>query len=413
MTLQKKLRGIILAAALVFFVSLAYGANVTISTFYPSPYGSYQKLDTTDMTHLATGNAPTSNVLIGATTDPGLAKLQVGIDKLSTDVALTDVAAFTTKDNSLGLIVKLNGGAAANQSARLQALNGHLILQPDGSNVGIGLPNPNERLVVRGFEKIVAIPGDSNHLTFDNGANIGGKTWHVGTIDLNPTGNFNIHNQTDGVTAMTILPNGNVGLGTNAPGAPLEINSTNTEHLRLNGNAANGNAISANEGGVQTGYIRWIGNAADFNNLANGDMRFSTNGQLRMTILAGGDIIMTQKLTANSDARFKTDITPMTGILPKLDQLRGVSYEPSKLAASLGQSSKLREIGVVGQELEKVFPELVVKSGPEQYRSVDYSRLSVVLLEAVKELKAETETLKSDRTRLEARVKSLEAEKRG
>ena len=49
---------------------------------------------------------------------------------------------------------------------------------------------------------------------------------------------------------------------------------------------------------------------------------------------------------------------------------------------------------MIGQELEAVFPELVIKRGPEEYRAVDYGRLAVVLLEAVKELKAELRATK-------------------
>ena len=106
-----------------------------------------------------------------------------------------------------------------------------------------------------------------------------------------------------------------------------------------------------------------------------------------------------------SDLRFKTDLKLLTDVLPKLDQLHGFSYQKSKLAIALGQpSTDHRELGVVGQELEKVFPELVVRSGPEEYRSVDYGRLSVVLLEAVKELRMETNALKRSNAALQRRL---------
>ena len=56
----------ILALGLIGYA--AYAENVTISTFYPSPYGSYQTLETTGATTLATGAATT--VLIGTNTAP-------------------------------------------------------------------------------------------------------------------------------------------------------------------------------------------------------------------------------------------------------------------------------------------------------------------------------------------------------
>jgi hypothetical protein len=45
-------------------------------------------------------------------------------------------------------------------------------------------------------------------------------------------------------------------------------------------------------------------------------------------------------------------------------------------------------------EVEDVFPELVTTWGDEGYKAVDYGRLTAVLLEAAKELKAETVALK-------------------
>jgi len=100
-----------------------------------------------------------------------------------------------------------------------------------------------------------------------------------------------------------------------------------------------------------------------------------------------------------SDTRFKTDITPLTNVLEKLEKMRGVSFAWNELYESLGRSTGRREIGVMAQEVEDVFPEVVTTWGEEGYKAVDYGRLTAVLLEAVKELKAETTTLKQ---RLEA-----------
>ena len=59
----------------------------------------------------------------------------------------------------------------------------------------------------------------------------------------------------------------------------------------------------------------------------------------------------------------------------------------------MGRSTGHREIGVIAQEIETQFPELVTTWGEENYRAVDYGRLSGVLIEAVKELKAQNEQL--------------------
>ncbi|MBN1506206.1 MAG: tail fiber domain-containing protein, partial [Sedimentisphaerales bacterium] len=63
-----------------------------------------------------------------------------------------------------------------------------------------------------------------------------------------------------------------------------------------------------------------------------------------------------------------------------------------------------KQIGVVAQEVENVFPEIVASS-PAGYKSVDYTKLTAVLIQAVKELKAENDSLRS---RLQALEISLD-----
>ena len=103
----------------------------------------------------------------------------------------------------------------------------------------------------------------------------------------------------------------------------------------------------------------------------------------------------------SSDTRFKTNVTQLTDVLEKLEKIRGVSFDWNELYESLGRSSGHREIGVIAQEVEAVFPELVTTWGDEKYRAVDYGRLSAVLIEAIKELKSENDALKQ-------RIESLE-----
>lgn len=70
----------------------------------------------------------------------------------------------------------------------------------------------------------------------------------------------------------------------------------------------------------------------------------------------------------------------------------------------LGRAIPGRQIGIIAQELEKEFPELVTIWGDgSDYRAVDYGRFTAVLLEGIKEqqkeikeLKAEIESLKKE-----------------
>ena len=70
-----KIQGLLLAAGILFLAFKAYAETVSISTYYPSPYGSYKSLDTTDETHFATDGG---NVGIG-TKEPS-SKLAVNGD---------------------------------------------------------------------------------------------------------------------------------------------------------------------------------------------------------------------------------------------------------------------------------------------------------------------------------------------
>jgi hypothetical protein len=106
----------------------------------------------------------------------------------------------------------------------------------------------------------------------------------------------------------------------------------------------------------------------------------------------------------SSDVRFKTDVRQLTGVLERLEMIRGISFDWNERYESLGRSTGHREIGVIAQEVEAAFPELVTTWGEDDYRAVDYSRMTAVLVEAVKELKAENEALRERLAKLEAVV---------
>ncbi|MCX6807265.1 MAG: tail fiber domain-containing protein [Patescibacteria group bacterium] len=90
-----------------------------------------------------------------------------------------------------------------------------------------------------------------------------------------------------------------------------------------------------------------------------------------------------------SDARLKKDVRTLDNSLEKILQLRGVSYKWKD--ASLKDNDA--QIGVIAQEVEKVYPE-VVETGKDGYKSVEYGNLIAPLIEAVKTQQAEIESLK-------------------
>ena len=96
-----------------------------------------------------------------------------------------------------------------------------------------------------------------------------------------------------------------------------------------------------------------------------------------------GDLNVTGTITEGSDERYKSNIQTLDGT--KAFDMRGVSFE----------KNSVNDSGVIAQELELVAPELVT-TDEEGYKSVAYSHVIGYLIEAVKHLKEEVETLKGN-----------------
>jgi hypothetical protein len=96
-----------------------------------------------------------------------------------------------------------------------------------------------------------------------------------------------------------------------------------------------------------------------------------------------GNTYQIGNMTALSDERLKTDIKTITNALDTINCLRGVAFIKDGKAG----------IGLIAQELQKVLPQLV-QENDNGYLSVAYGNIVGVLIEAVKELKSEIETLK-------------------
>ena len=102
-----------------------------------------------------------------------------------------------------------------------------------------------------------------------------------------------------------------------------------------------------------------------------------------------GDTYISGILTATdinsaSDIRLKTNIKPFENTLEKIVQINGVSFNWIDSNAKSG--------GIIAQDVEKVFPELV---NDGDHKTVNYNGLIGVLIESIKELKQEVEDLKS------------------
>lgn len=94
--------------------------------------------------------------------------------------------------------------------------------------------------------------------------------------------------------------------------------------------------------------------------------------------------IKSDGITETSDVRLKKDIEPIGSALSKILSLNGVTYNWRVDEFPQFKLSEERDMGVIAQEVEKVFPE-VVNTDDEGYLSVEYSHLVPALIEAIKE----------------------------
>ena len=106
------------------------------------------------------------------------------------------------------------------------------------------------------------------------------------------------------------------------------------------------------------------------------------------SILATNDVVA----FASSDERLKENKTKISNPLEKIDQLSGYEFDWIPMEGIHVHSG--HDIGVIAQEVEKVFPE-VVSDRENGYKAVKYEKLVSVLIEGIKELKQEVETLKA------------------
>jgi len=122
--------------------------------------------------------------------------------------------------------------------------------------------------------------------------------------------------------------------------------------------------------------------------LNNGGTSLGTNNTT--TTPANGlyvhwDILYNGSHTITSDRRYKKYITSINGALDALSNIDGVRYLCNRAKYPDKRFSDEPQIGFIAQNVEKEFQELV-KTDSEGYKSVDYSKMTLILVEAINEL---------------------------
>jgi hypothetical protein len=237
---------------------------------------------------------------------------------------------------------------------------------------------------------------------------------------------------TNTITSSNIVENGtNVGIGTSAPTAFLDIFNQNTFGINTNVRIksalydswlnidAGANGVS----GIQflnDGNFKWfIANSGGFNDL------FTINDRLNIEFTTGnvgigtvepteklyvnGNIFATGTITQNSDANLKENQTPIVNasniisrLTPKTFNFKTVEYPQLNLPSG-------NQYGLIAQEVETVLPELITSSyfpavkdsvgnviHPRvDYKGINYTSLIPILIQAAKEQQEKINQLES------------------
>ena len=142
---------------------------------------------------------------------------------------------------------------------------------------------------------------------------------------------------------------------------------------------SSGSSVTNNDTSFSTSNTAFvIGNGADSSNKSDAfKVMFNGDATVSNDLTVSGDVVI------SSDARLKSNIVSLGSTLPKLLQIDGKSYE----------MKGKQKIGVLAQEIQEVFPELVTEDGNEML-AVNYQGLVPVLINALKEQQSEIDELK-------------------
>lgn len=268
---------------------------------------------------------------------------------------------------------------------------------------------------------------------------------------------FALRNSGTYTEKMRITKEGKLGIGTNSPLGTIHSKSSaryagyfesdsisgNTEVIRAN-YTASGNydgkgviaySVPANgygyggyfyggyrgvyggaEGGGYTGTSYGLsGHAYGTAGTRYGVYGGTAGGTTRYGVYASGDLAYTGSLINASDLKFKQNVSGLTNALDKVKLLepKTFSYSSDTRYAHMNLPQGTH-YGLIAQELEKVFPEMVVDAvhpsaeesrgerGGESvnYKGVTLMELIPVLIQAVKEQQQEIEELKNEIARL-------------
>jgi hypothetical protein len=250
----------------------------------------------------------------------------------------------------------------------------------NGTNIGIGVPSPTVKLEVAGL--IRSTNNGTAYLQWGDDATLN-------DVNIaNTVGIIGIQDSTRGAVQLGSNANsylaglwGNIGIGTKDPTTKLDVNGNikfdstiyTTGRMHISGGEI---LYLLNKGGVVI-WKEWGGNG-----------NLDVQGGITADNIQASNNVNAKWFVYTSDRRLKDNITPLRDSLEKILSLNGYSYN--------WKSNGTKDIGVIAQDVETVFPEIVHTDSATGYKSVEYGNLVAPLIEAIKSQQKEIDLLKAE-----------------
>jgi hypothetical protein len=311
-----------------------------------------------------------------------------------------NLAALATNVNSSGVLQPASGGTGTTTSTG----TGSAVLSNSPTLVTPTLGSATATQLTTGLGS-----ASTPALTFSGDTNTGIFSPGADTIAFTE----------GGVESMRIDSSGNVGIGTSSPSDRIDVarssssNSTGGLTLTNTDNSGYGSALTwnlklnstaGNWGRIYTEAASTTATFMAFQTTVGSTlaerMRITSTGGLAVGTTSdpgAGAIYATGNITAFfSDERLKTKTGDIENALDKVCQIETLLYHANETAVELGYDASIQEVGVTAQSVQKVQPEVVVPAPVNaNYLTVRYEKLVPLLIEAIKELKAEVDILKN------------------